>query len=50
MVLIMQSVPSHSAKPNVTFNQKTDIKVADNGSTEANKLTSEAEMNFVLSK
>ena len=41
--------PIHSAGPNDTWSQATAKKAADNGSTQARRLASEARMYFRLS-
>lgn len=50
IVLIIHNVPSHSSNPKDTCSQTTDKNAADNGSTLANILVSEALIYVRLSK
>src|SRR3954470_4632664 len=49
MVAMMEKEPIHSATPKETWSQATAKKAADNGSTQASKLASDARINFKLS-
>ena len=46
----MNPDPSQSIQPKATPKKRTDVKAADNGSAHANKLVSEADKYFKLSK
>ena len=50
IVRSINTEPSQSIQPNETPRKRTDVMAADNGSAHANKLVSEADKYFMLSK
>ena len=50
MVSRISNVPIQSIHPKATFRKRTEVTAADNGSAQANKLVSEADKYFKLSR